>query len=49
MNGEASDENSQIKIDPSQTGETEGDAKQFELIHVEIMRLPGTKSRAFGG
>jgi hypothetical protein len=49
INGEAGDENGQIKIDPGQTGKAKGNAEQLQLIHVEIMRLLGTKSRAFGG
>src|SRR5262245_28693038 len=41
MNGEAGNENGQVKIDASQAGETEGDAKQFELIHVELCGYQG--------
>ena len=33
MNREAGNENRQIKIDPGEAGEAEGDAEQFELVH----------------
>ena len=48
MNGEAGDEDGQVKINAGEAGETEGDAKQLELIHEGIMGAGAGKSRAFG-
>ena len=49
MNREAGDENGQVKINTGETGEAECYAEEFELIHKEIMRAGGAKSRAFRG
>ena len=36
---QAGDENGQVKIDPGERGEAEGDAKEVELFHAEICEL----------
>ena len=47
MDREAGDENRQVKIDAGEAGEAERDAEQLEVVHGEIMRARGAKSRGF--
>ena len=36
INGQAGDKNSQVKIDPRETGETQRNTEEAELFHREI-------------
>ena len=47
MDREAGNENRQVKINAGEAGEAKRDAEELEVIHGEIMRAGGAKSRGF--
>ena len=48
VDGEAGNENRQVQIDAGEAGQAERDAEELEVVHGEIMRARGGKSRGFG-
>ena len=47
VDGEAGDENRQVKIDAGEAGQAKRNAKELEVVHGEIMRAREGKSRGF--